>query len=72
MVSLCLTWNGATPPVFVSESGMKVNAVTYKQHLEKKLNPSVANLFSHEQWIFLLDGALSHGSILVQGFMEER
>jgi len=72
MVSACLTWNGATQPFFVNENGMKVNAVTYKKHLEKKLIPSVAKLFPHENWIFLQDGAPSHGSNLVQGFMEER
>lgn len=72
MVSACLTWNGPTPPFFVNDSGMKVNAVFYKKHLEKKLIPSVEKLFSHKQWIFLQDSAPSHGSNLVQGYMNER
>ena len=72
MVSACLTWNGATPPFFVNGSGVKVNAISYKKHLEKKLLPSVSKLFAHEQWIFLQDGAPSHSSNLVQDFMNER
>ena len=36
MVSSCLTWNGATKPFFVNSGGIKVNAVSYKKHLEKK------------------------------------
>ena len=72
MVLACLTWHGATQPFFVNDSGVKVNAVSYKKHLEKKLIPSVAKLFTHEQWIFLQDGAPSHGSNLVQDFMNER
>ena len=66
MVSVCLTCYGATPPFFVNESHMKVNAVTYKKHLERKLIPSGKKLFSHQQCIILHDGAPSHGSNLVQ------
>ena len=72
MVSACLTWNGATKPFFVNSGGIKVNAVSYKKHLEKKLLPAVETMFTHEQWIFLQDGAPAHGSNLVQDFMKER
>ena len=64
MVSACLSWNGATKPFFVNNEGVKVNAESYKRHLEKKLFPS-NRTFTHEQWIFLQDGAPSHTSNLV-------
>ena len=35
MVSACLTWNGATKPFFVNGCGVKMNAKTYKQPLQK-------------------------------------
>ena len=47
MVSACVTWKGATKPFFVNENGLKVNAKTYKKHLEKQLFPEVTS------WIFL-------------------
>ena len=72
MVSACLSWNGATKPFFVNDEGVKVNAKSYKRHLEKKLLPAVQTLFSHEQWIFLQDGAPSHTSNLVQEFLKDK
>ena len=44
MVSACVTWKGATKPFFVNENGLKVNAKTYKKHLEKQLFPEVDRL----------------------------
>ena len=67
----CLTWNGATKPFFVNSNGVKVNAKSYKSHLQKQLLPSISKLFSHSKWIFFQDGAPSHGSNLVQNYMEE-
>jgi len=72
MVSACLSWNGATKPLFVNDKGVKVNAVSYKRHLEKKLLSSVEKLFTYDQWIFLQDGAPSHRSNLVQDFLKEK
>ena len=46
MVSACVTWKGATKPFFVNENGLKVNAKTYKKHLEKQLFPEVDRLMN--------------------------
>ena len=44
---------------------------SYKSHLQKQLLPSISKLFSHNTWIFLQDSAPSHGSNLVQNFLNE-
>ena len=41
MGSAYLTWNGATKPFFVNSYGVKVNAETYKRHLQKVVLPAV-------------------------------
>ena len=51
MISACLTWNGATKPFFVNGCGVKVNAQTYKQHLQKELLSAVQRLYLHKNWI---------------------
>ena len=71
MVSACLTWNGATKPFFVNGSGVKVNAQTYKRHLQKELLPAVQRLNNHKNWIFVQDNATSHRSNLVQDFLQK-
>ena len=72
MVSACVTWKGATKPFFVNENGLKVNAKTYKKHLEKQLFPEVDRLMNGTSWIFLQDSTPSHRSNLVQNFLKER
>jgi len=72
MVSACLSWNGATKPFFVNSGGVKVNANSYKNHLEKELLSSISNLFAYNKWTFLQDSAPSHGSNLVQNFLQEK
>ena len=50
---------------------MKVNAESYKTHLQKQLLPSILIPFSHNIWIFLQDSAPLHGSNIVQNFLDE-
>ena len=56
----------------MNESGLKVNAKTYKKHLEKQLFPEVDRLMNGTSWIFLQDSAPSHRSNLVQNFLKEK
>ena len=72
MVSACVTWKGATKPFFVNENGLKVNAKTYKKHLEKQLFPEVNRLLNGTSWIFLQNSTPSHCSNLVQNFLKEK
>ena len=71
MVSACLLWNGATKPFFVNGCGVKMNAKTYKLHLQKELLSDAQRLYKHKNWIFVQDNAPSHRSNLVQGFLQE-
>ena len=71
MVSACLTWNRATKPFFVNGCEVKVNAQTYKRHLQKELLPAVQRLYKHKNWIFVQDNELSHRSNPVQDFIQE-
>ena len=50
---------------------MKVNAQTYKRHLQKELLPAVQRLYKHKNWIFVQDNELSHRSNPVQDFIQE-
>ena len=52
MVSACLTWNGATKSFFVNGCGVKVNAQTYKQHLQRELSPVVQRLYKHKNYFY--------------------
>ena len=70
IVSACLTWNGVTKPFFVNGCGVKMNAKTYKQHLQKELLPAVQRLYKHN-WIFVQDNTPSHRSNHVQDFLQE-
>ena len=56
----------------MNENGLKVNAKTYKKHLEKQLFPEVGRLINGTSWIFLQDSAPSHRSNLVQNFLKEK
>ena len=56
----------------MNENGLKVNAKTYKKHLEKQLFPEVDRLINGTSWIFLQDSAPSHRSNLVQNFLKEK
>ena len=71
MVSACLTWNRATKPFFVNGCEVKVNAQTYKRHLQKELLPAVQRLYKQKNWIFVQDNELSHRSNPVQDFIQE-
>ena len=71
MVSACFIWNGATKPFFVNECGVKVNAKTYKRHLQKELLHAVQRLYKHKNCTFVQDNAPSHRSNLVQDFLQE-
>ena len=53
MVSACISWYGATKPFFVSDYGMKVNAVSYQKHLDKQLIPEIDNLVSRKDWVYI-------------------
>ena len=72
IVSPCVTWKAPTKPFFVNENGLKVNAKTYKKHLEKQLFPEVDQLMNSTSWIFPQDSAPSHRSNLVQNFLKEK
>ena len=72
MVSSCVTWNGATKPIFVNEKGLKVNAARYKNHLEKELFPEINRLVGNKNWTFIQDSAPSHRSNLVQEFLQDQ
>ena len=50
---------------------MKINAKTYKRHLQKELLHAVQRLYKHKRWIFVQDNASSHRSNLVQDFSQE-
>ena len=71
MVSACLTCNGATKAFFVNGCGVKTNAKTCKQHLQKELLPAIQHLYKHKNWIFVQDNAPSHCLNLVQDFLQE-
>ena len=72
MVSACITWNGATKPFFVTGEGLKVNAVSYKKHLEKELIPDIEKVVKKKHWIFLQDSAPSHRAKIVQNLLDEK
>ena len=61
MVSACLTWNGATKPFFVNGYEVKINAKTYKQHLQINI----------KNWIFGQDNTSSHRPNPIQDFLQE-
>ena len=54
----------------MKEDCLKVNAKTYKKHLEKQLFPEVDRLMNGTSWIFLQDSSPSHRSNLVQNFLK--
>ena len=56
----------------MKEDGLKVNAKTYKKHLEKQLFPEVERLINSISWTFLQDSAPSHRSNLAQNFLKEK
>ena len=62
---------GQTKPFFVNGCGVKMNAKSYKRHLQKELLPAFQRLYKHKNWIFVQDNALSHRSNLVQDFLQE-
>ena len=51
--------------------GVKLNAKTYKRHLQKELLPAVQRLYKHKNWIFVQHNAPSHRSNLVQDILQE-
>ena len=61
IVSACLTWNGATKPFFVNGYEVKINAKTYKQHLQINI----------KNWIFGQDNTSSHRPNPIQDFLQE-
>jgi hypothetical protein len=71
MVSAGISWYGATRPFFVGEKGMKVNSKVYHQHLKKELFPAANLPVNRNDWIFAQDGASSHTSNPVQGFLKD-
>ena len=71
MVSACLLWNGATKPFFVNGCGVKMNAKTYKLHLQKELLSDAQHLYKHKNWIFVQDNVPSHRSNIVQDSLQE-
>ena len=50
--------------------GVKMNAKTYKRHLQKELLPAVQRLYKHKNWIFTQDNALSRRSYLNSNIIE--
>ena len=71
MVSVRVTWNGATKPFFVNDKDIKMNSKLYKKHLEKELIPEIEQTMNRNDWIFVQDSAPSHCSNLVQNFLSE-
>ena len=71
MVSAGLSWYGVTKPFFVNAKGLKVNGKRYHNHLKKELFPAIDALVQRDDWIFAQDGAPSHRSNLVQGFLKD-
>ena len=71
MVSAGLCYQGATKPFFVNNEGLKVNAQNYHKHLKNDLFPAIETLINRKDWIFVQDGASSHTSNLVQGFLKD-
>ena len=71
MISAAISWHGVTRPFFVNEGGIKVNAVRYHQHLKRELFPAIEKFMTRGDWIFVQDGASSHTSDLVQGFLSD-
>ena len=71
MVSACVSWNGATKPFFVTGKGVKVNAKSYKRHLEKELIPDIERVVKRKDWVFLQDSAPSHRAHIVQDLLKE-
>ena len=51
---------------------MKVNAVSYHNHLDKQLIPEIDNLVSRKDWVYIQDSAPSHRSNLVQGYLKDK
>ena len=72
MVSMCISWHGATKPFFVNEKNLKVNAQRYKKHLEKQLIPGVNSMLKRKDWIFVQDSAPSHQANIVQDFLSDQ
>ena len=72
MVSACITWNGVTKPFFVTGKGLKVNANSYKKHLEKELLLDIERVVVKKDWVFLKDSAPSHRANIVQNMLEEK
>ena len=72
MASACVTWKGATKPVFMNNRGLKVNSKTYKKHLQKDLPPKVSRIMNNNTSIFVQDSAPSHCANIVQDFWKEK
>ena len=51
---------GATKPFFVMGQVVKVNAKSYKRHLEKELIPDIERVVKKKDWVFPQDSAPSH------------
>ena len=51
---------------FVTGKGLKVNANSYKKHLEKELLHEIEQVVAKKDWVFLQDSAPSHRLYLVR------
>ena len=71
MVSAGICFHGVTQPFFVNNKGLKVNAINYHRHLRTQLFPAIEKISKRNNWLFIQDGASSHTSNLVQGYLAE-
>ena len=73
MVSAAISWNGVTPPFFVSDSdiNIKLTGLRYLAHLKGELMPAIRRMQRTNTMIFLQDSAPSHRAKTVQAFLSE-
>ena len=71
MVSAGICYHGVTEPFFVNNKGLKVNAANYHHHLPAQQFLAIDKVSKRKNWIFIQDGASSHTSNLVQGYLRE-
>ena len=72
MVSAVITWKGVSPPFFVADPEMKVNGVSYLNHLREDLIPFCESLYPRDDFIFIQDSAPSHRYKPVQQFLKDK
>lgn len=66
-----MTCNRATKPFYANDNEIKVNTISYSEHLFEKVQSMIEDV-KKKDWIFIQDGTPSHRSNMVQTVLTEK